>query len=184
MVIAHEGRKLLNLIRYKKAAQKAAYGGSDRAPGMKSALAFQIRGMGLLGCREASEIDRLAVQPYLRFPVFPHLVPRCPDKLARGFILVWPPLILTIHGLRNIAQIRDAVVRPIAVDMVNVCRRPDTVDECPCQPMRWIVFSLKADHAVSILVNRTSARASNGSWRAEPGPRKFARLRVVMQSSL
>lgn len=65
------------------------------------------------------------------------------------------PLVLHISKVVNLAQVGDAVVRSIAVDMVDFGVGPYAIDVQPCKPVGAVTAAIDFDNDVPTVVQST-----------------------------
>ena len=72
----------------------------------------------------------LSVGHDFRVPPLGALVPRNPDVTA-GAAAPWARLVLRVRGARYVPEVRNSVVRPVAVEVINLMLRPHAVEMQP-----------------------------------------------------
>ena len=131
------------------------------------------------------EIAKVLLSPVdhdLRTPTLCALVPRHAEE-ARGASATRSCLILHIHGLRNIPEVCNSIVRPIPIDMVNVMFRPRAVRVQPRQSVRPEERSVDPDDNVAIAVDRSRDSAYLDPLATYSPPKNSAVQLVVKQRS-
>lgn len=65
-------------------------------------------------------------------------------------LMMCAPLILLVHGMRNISQIADAVIQWVAINVVYLASGVNTMHVQPCQPGSPISLTVNADAPIPI----------------------------------
>lgn len=107
-----------------------------------------------------SQLHALPVDGNLRDPSFVSdqvADTQQPRSLVRR---IWAPLVLKIRTSIDIAQVGDAVVGSDTVDMVDVCCRPYTMSDKPCQPVTKKYVAVDPDSDVALIAAIASNRPS------------------------
>ena len=107
----------------------------NRTARMNSALLRHVGGVGLFGGGVATDVEIDPVEFDRRLKP----VPVASDsKVSTRISRLRAALILHIHGCRDIAQVVESVVCPIAVNVINVSGRPDPVRGEPRKTVRRV----------------------------------------------
>lgn len=91
--------------------------------------------------------------------------------------------ILKVNGVRNVSKIFKAIVRSIAVYMVNVLYWPATAHIEEGQPVRQKSFSVNADDYIALYLTASNASRFDaaGMRISLHQPCKCAGLRLIVQ---
>lgn len=145
-------------------------------------LCLAVGSVCLLRCIEIAKEFALVADLDAGLPFLLSLLPAHAEK-AGGVVLVLG-LVLVVFGMNTGAKVIGAVVRSVAVPVVNVVLWKSTVDVQPRKPMGVVADTEQAnlDVAVPHLAsgNLPGSRALAGA----DFPGENARLWIVMQSSL
>jgi len=99
---------------------------------MYSTLLFQVCGVSKFWCFVTPEIDVLPIQ---LDGCFKSAAVDGDAKESACVSWLRLPLVLHVHGRRNVAQVFNSVVAPYAVDVVNITTRPIAEHVQPGKPM-------------------------------------------------
>jgi hypothetical protein len=94
-------------------------------------------GYGILLLLEHSKVMTLPVNAYLSNPQFISLVPPHSRHARRGIAL--QALVPHVARVANVTQIFEAIIGPVAVDVINLTIRPITAMHCPSDPVRLVM---------------------------------------------
>lgn len=133
-------------------------------------------------------MDGFSVDGYLGNP---HMKSFFPEHAKKAGLVIGlrSRAVLAVNRMANVSKILDRVVGGVAIDMVNVIGRPNTVHIKPCQLVCGIPLAVNAQ-ADTFFLSRTaslpvSSNLSNlGSSGQRNAPRKHASLRIVVQQFL
>jgi len=150
---------------------------SKRAAGMQNPLRLDIGGVGLFGCIEVPDVDVFHADLQLRSEATTAAGRRSDTEQPCAIADVRTPQVLRIDAGSCIAQVREDVVEPIAVQMVDVPTRPFTRDIEPCQAARLVEATIDGYPQMAML--DMADRHSNLHAPAALAILKFARLRVI-----
>jgi hypothetical protein len=87
--------------------------------------------MRRFGRLEISDVISAFPRLYFRLPAPVLPVPRNPEQAARMIVGVRAALILRVASPVDLAQIQNAIIGAIAVDMIDLVFRPFTVNQKP-----------------------------------------------------
>lgn len=149
----------------------------DRAGSVFDALGGKVGFVGLLDGSEAAEVSVLSVGADARTPL---PVKEVRAERARCAVTARPILVLHVERVANFAQVGDAVVGTVAVDMVKEARREHAVHVKPREAMRLVRPVVHVDVDVAGLVG-VAGNAASQRHAATHQPRKRAGLRVIAQ---
>lgn len=99
---------------------------------------------------EATEVDPAILEPDPRFPFARHLVEV--DANPTGGVILAEGGIALVLGGGNVPKVREAVVRPYAVDVIDLPGRPVAMNEDPSNPVGLKLPTLEADKQVAVTV--------------------------------
>jgi hypothetical protein len=89
---------------------------------------------------------------------------------------------LAVLGVRNVAQVSDAVVVAHPIDVVRVAFGPYAVNVKPSQAVCWVYAALDAyEHVAVALACVSGCGLEAGASVFAPDPVKKPRVRVVVQ---
>ena len=108
---------------------------------------------------------------------FPALVLSTHAGVTR--LVVFSFSVLRVFGVRSLSQIAQPIVRPIIVDMIDLMRRPNTVNVQPSKPVGRVQHVVKADANIAV-AHSTSCRVARTATPSSFVPCKFSRIRVVV----
>lgn len=163
-------------------AQAVAYfvavvgGWLNRAAAVRCAFRCKIGRVRFFRCGKEAEMGQLAGDHYarLKFPLVP-----ANTKYAEPVITACMALVFKVQAIVALAQIRDGVIRSVAVNVVNLVDRPPTVRMEPCQPVRFdpTISNLDDDVALTVYV------AGDASGRNPPAisPDEHAGSSIVVE---
>lgn len=92
-----------------------------------------IRFVGDLRGVEGANVVLLAVRPYPRNPLARLRVPK--DAFESGLVVLGGGSVLLVFTFARYAQVGDAVVQLVLIDVIQVAHRPLAIDIQVCQPM-------------------------------------------------
>jgi hypothetical protein len=135
---------------------------------------FVVGGSGFLWSRIEPDVDEFAVDadpcgPFRALPIN-----------AFEARTVAPAGIARILGMGRLAQIRDAIVRPIVISMIDLSGRVLAVDIKPREPMRVMRYPVDPDQDVPVRVLFTCLH-SRGHASLRHAPIKKPRFRGVVE---
>lgn len=107
---------------------------------MKPTLCLNVNLMRFLGSFKPSEEFGFSIDAYLGFPKSSISL----DPKKTGFVVAPRfDFVLDVHGLSNIAQIAQPVVRPVSINVVYVPIRPFSVNVKPNKSMHksWMAIN-------------------------------------------
>jgi len=110
-------------------------------------LRFNVGCMSFFGRVKRSEAPALAVNTK-NSDVFASVFPELNSHQAKSVVVAGSPLILHIEVLRHVAEIAEAVIRSIAIDVVNIIAGPFARHVQPRQAVRGV--GLGVDHQVQV----------------------------------
>jgi len=119
---------------------------------MMHSLCLHVRGMrGFFGWEHA-DMDSFSAYANLRPPLARKLVPRH-AKQSRTAVLVSSAAVLLVAFCRYVAQVLNAVIKAVAIDVVNLKFRPFAVAVKPCESIGAVQIPADTDVTVSLLVD-------------------------------
>jgi len=101
---------------------------------------------------------------------------------AKPIIFLGRPPILLIHPSRNVAQVANSIVRPDAVDVVNLVFWDASGRVKPCQTVGLPPVSVNPNNDVSVMVNPPSGVANVYSFVRFNAPCKHACFWIVVKN--
>jgi hypothetical protein len=143
---------------------------------MKRSLRFNVCAARLLYAAETSKMKSSAIYSNDCFPAVSRLSNALHLRLAA---FVDSPLVLSVCGLLNIAEIGKAIVGAISVYVVNNLCWPMSKDIEPCKPVRPVAGAINLDNDVWSW-QRASWVSSLGSAGPINQPSELACLRIVV----
>jgi hypothetical protein len=144
---------------------------------MMLALNFKVSGVSLLRGVEGTDINPFAVNLDLGHE--PVMVRRDTYQ-AQAVVVRRADAVLEVDRMRHVTQVAKPVVRRVAVDVVNVAKRPEPMNVQPYKAVRSDVLAINAKQDSAVWLSAASDRASKASANAKSA-RKNARIRVVVQ---
>ena len=153
----------------------------DQTARMMRTLCRKVSGVRLICGGKRAQVVRPAIEMDGALPSSVGLLV-CAKYLRFG-MLVRTPLVLQIDAVCYLAEIQKAVVQFVAVNVVNVLRRPNACDVQPCQAVPKTVFAVNANNPIPVLgVNGTSNLSGSPSAHFPVfSARKNASVRVVRE---
>jgi hypothetical protein len=135
---------------------------------------FVIGGSGFLWSGKDPEVDAFAVDadPCAPFRAF--------SINAFEARTIAPAGVARILSMGRVAQIRDAIVRPIAISMIDLSCRVLAVDIKPREPMRVMRYPADPDQDVPVRV-RVTCLHSRGHASPRYAPIKKPRFRGIVK---
>ncbi len=97
---------------------------------------------------ETAEMDLLAVLPDVGAPAISALMPR--NALEAGRVVDLRPTVHVVLGKCGLAQIANAVIHSIPVDVINMGLGPATVMHRPYDPMGQVLGAKNATDAITV----------------------------------
>ncbi len=143
---------------------------------MSNEFGSHVSLMRILGGFEAAEKTAVAVSADRGMPSLRLVIPTGPHHAAR-ITYARTPSILSVDGLRNVAQIAKRIVGWVAVSVVNVVCRPAPVDHEPRKSVRKVGVLPNRYPPITIM----PATTSNAASAAALEPAKLACLWIVLQ---
>lgn len=116
---------------------------------MKRSLRLQVLGVRLLFVGEQSKVKRFPLYLKLRFPFASVRLPtnaKQPGLVPRADV----PLVLSVDLPGYVAQIRNAVIRWVAVDVIELGRGPIAISHQPRDSMRLVPPTVNKQRDVSL----------------------------------
>ena len=134
---------------------------------------FQIRFMRFFWRSKQSQTDRLVIDFNFGEPFLVFLA-----NAGKSTFVVFALTVLRVLRVSGFSQIADAIVRSVAVNVIQLMRGPFTINVQPCQPMRGVKNVIEPDCNVAM-----SHSASGYIARSASSPRhvpaKNSRVWVV-----
>ena len=144
---------------------------------VKFSFCLDVGGMCKFWRVKNTEVSLYARHPNLRSPFS---IGEINTKIPALIIFVWESLILAIGSTRYISKVANSIVRPIAVDVVNLIDRPRSVYIEPCQTM--CVIENTIDHYLKMpIVPGASCLVSSHGIGFAQNPRKNSGALVVVE---
>lgn len=140
---------------------------------MQVVFCLQVRLMRFFGCGKQPKSNRLVIDLDFGQPLFVFLA-----NARKTTAVVSTLTILRILGVCRLAQIGNAIVRSVAIDMVKLMRRPFVMNIEPCKLMRGVQNVIKPNTNISV-AHAASSFAAYFATTTRFAPRKNARFGVV-----
>lgn len=119
----------------------------DRACGMQFPFGDYVSLMSKFCCRENAKMNPLAIDANLGNKIFS--VPMYAKK-TRFVSNLLMALILPILSIRNLAQIAYTIVRAISIDMIEIHRRPFSMNVQPNNSVIHMIFAEYPNSSIAI----------------------------------
>lgn len=132
--------------------------------------------MRLFGSGEAPQMLLLPVELDVRPP---SVAGSTHAQNAMGAISGCSTDILRVMAMLNVTQVFDAVIGPLAVDVVQIKLRPAAMDVQPSQSMRRVVEAVYLDLDVSNGVDGAGCSSSCCAGASALSPREETRFRLI-----
>src|SRR5712671_4430860 len=118
---------------------------------VKLSRRFVIRGRGFLLRRKGAEVSPPSVRNNLRIPS--PAARSGKDALEPARILTITSHVFEILCVATRPQIRDAIIRGVAIDMVDEICRPVSMDIEPGEPMRLVDAVIDANPDIPVTID-------------------------------
>ena len=149
----------------------------DRATFMHPALCIKV---GLMSILRAIELPEMNGSPINRDCGAETMTTSANPKESRSAVFIGTLPILNVYHGGDISKIRPAVIRRIAINVVDVMLRPLASHVEPCKPVPVGIIGIGSDVNVAVFGNASGLRASEISTHIH-SPGEKSRIRVVMQ---
>ena len=144
---------------------------------VKFSLGRYIGGVRYFFCTEVAKVAVLSAASDRCSPLVAPLV-KGHAKDSRFAIASCASLILQVFAARCFAQIRQSVIRPDAVDVVDIGSRPHSSHVQPSKAVGGVYLATDAESDVAVLI-QTPRAIANLSRAGTCQPGKHSRLRAI-----
>jgi hypothetical protein len=165
---------------WRKHARTPESGMLNDTSSVQSPLCGKVCGGSLLGSVERPEILRRPAVADIGNPASKRLLPRNAEK-SRLVVRKRRAPILSIFSRRNVSEIGDAVIRFVAIDMVDLLLRPFAVYVQPRQTVRPPNTPVDVDEDVTTGAFDGPCSAVLPAAFPSGSPKEFAGFRVVVE---
>ena len=148
---------------------------------VKLRLSGEIGETSVFYCGEKSNMSKNSVSLNMNNPFFTCFTPTH-SKYSRFTVFMCFSYVLRVFFLCRISEIFYPVIQWIAINVVNVIFRPNTVNVEPCKPMRKVFIAIYSNPHSSISSNKSGdgAFCNKATWANFPS--KLSSLRAIMQN--
>lgn len=151
---------------------------SDSAPNMKRALRVHVGSMGLARGVKDPEPDLPASDG--DFSAEAALYAN-DARIADGVVDSKSTNVLVVDGMRNISKVAERIVGAVAVDVVDLMRRPCARDMEPRQSMRWIPMAAHSNLDVSVSLDAAGNHPNGNAAASGDAPPEYSGACLVVE---
>lgn len=152
---------------------------SDGTACVESSLRLKVGGVSICGRIEATQVRHLPAYVNDGLPLAAERIP-VDAKEPAGVVRRRRSQILAVRALACVAQVREPVVPPVAVDVVNILLRPFSGCMQPCKSMSGVKNAGDSYQSVPVAVYATGW-AAYGAPASGDSPGEPASLGIVVK---